>query len=70
MIPVLEFRLEGEDFSYRYTEVVEGFDMPLRIFVDGEPRWIFPSSKWKSEKIGYKDVPQFDENFYVETRKL
>ena len=70
MIPVLEFKLDGELFSFRYRQVVEDFDMPLRIFIDGEPLWIFPNSEWKTEKIGYQAVPQFDENFYVETRKL
>ncbi|MBT8223610.1 MAG: M1 family metallopeptidase, partial [Eudoraea sp.] len=69
-IPVLEFSLDGEMFSYRYTQVVEDFDMPLRIFVDGKPHWIFPSSNWKTEKISSTAIPVFDENFYVETRKL
>ncbi len=69
MIPVLEFRLEDEVFSYRYTNVVADFDMPLRVFIDGESHWIFPSAKWKSEKINSTAIPEFDEKFYVETRK-
>lgn len=69
-IPVLEFSLDGEKFSYRYTDVVEDFDMPLRIFIDGKPHWIFPSFQWKTEKISSTAIPEFDENFYVETRKL
>ena len=68
-IPVLEFKMEGEQFSFRYTNVVDGFDMPLRIYLDGREKWIFPSSSWKSEKIDNKAIPEFDPNFYVETRK-
>ncbi len=70
MVPVLEYKLDGELISYRYTQVVEDFDMPLRIFIEGEPHWLFPSSQWKTEKIGFEAIPQFDANFYVETRKL
>lgn len=69
-IPVLEFKLEGEEFSFRYTNVVDDFDMPLRIFIDGKAKWIFPSAKWGTANIGSTSIPEFDANFYVETRKL
>jgi aminopeptidase N len=31
MIPMLEYRTEGKTFSYRWTNVVPGFDMPVRV---------------------------------------
>ena len=69
MIPVLEFKMEGERFSFRYTNVVEDFDMPLRTFIDGQEKWIFPSANWKTEILDSNAIPEFDPNFYVETRK-
>ena len=69
-IPVLEFKMDGELFSFRYTNVVDGFDMPLRIFIDGQEQWIFPSASWKTQKISNKTIPEFDPNFYVETRVI
>ena len=68
-IPILEYTLEGENIKYRYKDVVENFDMPLRIFLNKEEKWLFPTSEWKSEKIG-SALPEFDKNFYVEVRLL
>ncbi|MCX2720258.1 M1 family metallopeptidase [Lentiprolixibacter aurantiacus] len=68
-IPVLEFKLDGELFSYRYSNIVDGFDMPLRIYIEGRETWIFPSANWKTDKIESNAIPEFDPNFYVETRK-
>lgn len=70
MVPVLEYRLTGDTLEYRYTEVVEGFDMPLRIFIGEAEKWLFPNSSWKSEVIGKKAIPEFDPNFYVITKKV
>ncbi len=66
MIPNLEYRLEGQTLQYRYTNIVEDFDMPVRIFVRDIEHWIFPSAKWKSEELGGNKF-SFDPNFYIET---
>lgn len=69
-IPLLEYQLDGDMFTYRYTNVVEDFDMPVRVFIEEEAYWLFPSAEWKTEKIGSTAIPVFDNNFYIETRKL
>ncbi len=68
-IPTLEYRIEGNEMTFRYTEIVEDFDMPLRIFIGEEEKWIFPNSEWKTETIGENAIPLFDPNFYVITKK-
>ncbi|SFR31252.1 Peptidase family M1 [Robiginitalea myxolifaciens] len=67
-IPVLEYQQEGDELKFRYTGVVEDFDMPVRIFADGTEKWIFPDSQWKREKLPGTAV-QFDPNFYVDYRE-
>ena len=47
MIPTLEYRIEGKQISYRYTDIVEGFDMPVIALINGQEKWIFPQSEWK-----------------------
>ena len=70
-IPLLEYKLDGDSISYRYTDVVEDFDMPVRIFVDKEEKWIFPNASWKTETIGNNSpAVEFDPNFYIRTRKV
>ena len=65
LIPALEYRRKGDALEFRYTEIVEGFDMPLRIEVNGESRWIFPQAAWKSESVPAGAEVRFDPNFYI-----
>lgn len=70
-IPMLEYRIEGDSITYRYTEIVEDFDMPVRIFVDEQEKWLFPNSKWKTESLGKEAADiVIDRNFYIEFRKI
>ncbi|PRX54341.1 M1 family metallopeptidase [Flagellimonas meridianipacifica] len=69
MIPKLEYKMVGNALTYRYVDVVEDFDMPIRIFVDEKEHWIFPNSEWKNEKLDGEKLA-FDSNFYIETSKV
>lgn len=69
-VPVFEYKTDGT-LKYRYTDVVKGFKMPLKIVVDDEIHWITPSKKWKTEKIkGDLSSLKVDRNFYVETKEI
>jgi aminopeptidase N len=70
MIPVLEWRIDGGKLSYRWAEVVDGFDMPVRVTLrDGAFDWIQPTTTWQDTdvQVGAADF-SVDENFYVEAR--
>ncbi|WP_422348358.1 M1 family metallopeptidase [Flagellimonas sp.] len=69
MIPKLEYKQDGDTLRYRYVDIVEDFDMPIRLFVDGKEQWIYPNSEWKTEKLKGATLV-FDENFYVETKQI
>ncbi|MEM9361779.1 MAG: M1 family metallopeptidase [Bacteroidota bacterium] len=69
MIPQLEYQMVGKNLKFRYVDVVEDFDMPIRIFVDEKEHWIFPNSEWKTEKLNGTNLA-FDSNFYIETIAL
>jgi aminopeptidase N len=65
-IPVLEYVIKGDVLQYRWSQIVEGFDMPVIIYVNGKKEWIFPSAKWS--KIEWKEPikkVKVDINFYV-----
>ncbi len=63
-IPVLEYSLEKNKIKYRWSNAVEGFDMPIKVSVDGgKMDFIYPETTWKTLK-GKKDL-KIDENFYV-----
>ncbi|WP_431121882.1 M1 family metallopeptidase [Flagellimonas flava] len=69
MIPKLEYKQDGDTLRFRYVDIVEDFDMPIRLFVDGKEQWIYPNSEWKTEKLKGTTLV-FDENFYVETEQI
>jgi aminopeptidase N len=47
-IPTLEYKIEAGELQFRYTNIVDGFDMPIEARINGEMKWIFPSGDWKS----------------------
>jgi aminopeptidase N len=70
-VPVLEYKVSGSKLSYRWTDCVNGFNMPLKINFGGQ-RWIHPSEEWKKLKIKRKAQGTFsaDRNFYIKTKQL
>jgi aminopeptidase N len=71
-IPVFEYRLEGPRLSFRWTGVVTGFDMPMRVYVspDSAVR-IAPTESWQTVllPLAYPEDFRVDENFYVTVRR-
>ncbi|MDH3528342.1 MAG: M1 family metallopeptidase [Acidobacteriota bacterium] len=63
-IPVFKYRVFGDAVVYRYENVVDGFDMPLRVRVDGKEMVIVPSDKDQTLR-GQFSTFAVDRNFYV-----
>ncbi len=68
-IPQLEYQIKGRKITYRYTQIVEGFDMPIRLFIGEQPFWIYPSAEWQSSRLPKSKAKavQLDRNFYIST---
>ena len=71
-IPVFEYEMQdGNIIKYRWTNVIDGFDMPLRVFVDGEPLWLNPTTEWKTEEADPNATTfKVDRNFYVDKKEI
>jgi aminopeptidase N len=67
-IPVLEWRVNGTTLSYRWTDVVPGFDMPVRVAIGGESRLLRPTEAWQTTTVPAGATLTVDRNFYVKTR--
>jgi len=73
MVPELEYRINGSTLQYRWSNVVAGFHMPVRVsLTDDGTSFIYPTESWKSAKLSLKSPDSFhvDENFYVTTRNM
>ncbi|MBK8787373.1 MAG: M1 family metallopeptidase [Chitinophagaceae bacterium] len=70
-IPVLEYKIDGYKLSYRYTNCVKGFNLPLKIKFKTE-QWIKPTEKWETLNLYPEGDNGFtvDPNFYIKTKKV
>ncbi len=72
-IPRLEYKIKGYSFSYRWTNCVKGFKMPVRIVEGGKERWIHPEEKWQTRQMpDWFNEKSFstDKNFYITAKKI
>ncbi len=72
-IPKLEYKIEGQELSYRWSNVVPGFAMPVKVTTStGTYSWIKPTETWKTTLIHLARPEEFrvDENFYVNAKDL
>ena len=65
-IPILESQLQNGMLSYKWANVVKGFKMPVRIFVNEKPMWLYPTSKMQTKHFKEKNADfDVDPNFYI-----
>jgi aminopeptidase N len=72
MVPNLEYRIEGDALSYRWADVVQGFDMPLEVTVGDETVRIQPTESWQTLEIEVEDPDDFqvDPDYYVLAQRV
>ena len=68
-IPTLEYTIKKNVLTYKWTNIVKGFKMPLKVFINDKEEWIYPTSE--SQKINFKEensIFKIDANFYIFTK--
>jgi hypothetical protein len=65
-VPVFEYVQGKNTIRYRWSNVIEGFNMPIVVYVDGEKRWLYPSKDWQTKGFlqSFDDF-EVDKDFYV-----
>ena len=73
-IPMFEYRLQDGTLSYRWTDAVSEFDMPVRVNIPGlGTRLLRPRQEWQTLEVspGPRATEVFvDENFYVTVSRV
>jgi aminopeptidase N len=70
-IPVLEYSFKDDGVHYRWTNIIDGFDMPVKIKLgEGKEQFIYPTSDWKTLKTKGEKSLVIDRNFYVESKSV
>ena len=62
-IPTLEYQQNGKKLSYKWTTCIDGFNMPVKVKIDGKEIWLKPSTK--TQKLKTSGTIEVDKNFYV-----
>ena len=63
-IPTLQYSIENNVLKFRWSDVVDNFEMPMELVVNEKNIRIFPSKDWKELKLKSEDFI-FDDNYYI-----
>ena len=70
-IPTLEYSIKNKELKYRWTNIVDKFDMPIQVILDEKEQWLFPKAEWKTIAVkSHNSSLEVDPNFYVFTKKI
>lgn len=65
-IPTLEYFFKDNQVGYRWTNCVSGFNMPVKVTLNGKEELLKPETEWKSlPTITENSKLEIDTNFYV-----
>jgi len=63
-IPTLQYSIKNNVLKFRWTDVIDNFEMPMELIVNEKNIRIFPTKEWKELKLK-SDNFIFDDNYYV-----
>jgi aminopeptidase N len=73
MVPTFEYSIARDTLRYRWTNVVKGFSMPLKVTVNWPAlSTITPTEDWQTMRVQLANPSVFrvDENYYVVPRQI
>jgi hypothetical protein len=68
-VPVLEYSTKGNKLAYRWTNVVDGFDMPVRVMAGQTSMLLHPTAKPQSARIAPGATITVDPSFFVTAKR-
>jgi aminopeptidase N len=68
-IPTLEYNIDKNILHYRWTNVVEGFEMPIEYESNKQWQWLYPTVSWQTKAINSSTIT-VDEDYYIKTKIL
>ena len=68
-VPVFEYEITNGELKYRWNNVIDGFDMPIEVIIDGKNTIINPSTEFKKIPIQSLFI-NVDDDYYVFKKDL
>ena len=63
-VPVFEYEITNGVLMYRWNNVIDGFDMPLEVIIDGENTLLYPTLEFKQVPIKNLYI-NVDDDYYI-----
>ena len=65
-IPVFEYAIIKGNLGYRWANVIDGFNMPVAVYLNGDKKWLEPTQNWQKMDLPVNSVEfNVDKDFYV-----
>ena len=68
-VPVFEYEINNGELNYRWSNVIDGFNMPVEVNIDGKSKFLYPSEKFKKHPIKNLFI-NVDDDYYVYSKDL
>ncbi|WP_299887647.1 M1 family metallopeptidase [uncultured Lacinutrix sp.] len=70
-IPTIEIKTDKDSIKYRYTNIVDGFNMPLILNIGDKEHWVTPNEKWQTKTIqSHKRPITVKRDFFVVLKEM
>ena len=68
-IPTIEYTFNKNILKFKWSNVVDRFEMPVDLFINNKSIRIYPSKEWKKIELKSENF-YFDSNYYINTKKV
>jgi hypothetical protein len=73
LVPVLEYQFSEKSFSYRWSDVVSDYEVPVKVNFGRGEKWISPKTTWKKiplKKGESASTFAIAESLYVKSQEI
>jgi len=70
-IPSFEYFVKDKVMKIRWGNVIDDFNMPLRVYINGKSQWLSPTATWTTVELSNGNPSiKIDANFYISTQNV
>lgn len=70
-IPKVEYAFDGVKLKFRYVDIIENFEIPVIMLINGKEEWIKPTSQWKTKEFpSVIKTAEIKKDFYVNSEQI
>ena len=72
-IPNFEYQMTPEGIKYRYSQVIDGFTMPIELYIGNKKVTVNPTTEWQQIKLSTSEKESkitVDRDYYVNVQDI